>query len=87
MLSANQVPIRIEYIANRNMGTQESLWLPDRFELSNISVPSPSSFMRLLSPLILILPRTVDRLWCQVPMRDTITAQLVCHDLPGLTAM
>jgi hypothetical protein len=69
------------------MRSQESLSLPDQLEISHSSLPSPSRFMRLLCSVILILLSTVGRLWCQLMMSDAITAQLVRHDLPGLTAM
>ena len=43
--------------------------------------------MRLLYSIILVLLGTVDRLRNQFPISDTITTQLVCHDLPRLTTM
>ncbi len=69
------------------MGTQESLSLPNRLELSHPPLPDPGRFMRLLCPIILILLSTVDRLRHHLPMRYSIAAQLISHDLPGFAAM
>ena len=69
------------------MGTQESLSLPDRFELPHPSFPYPGCFVRLLGPIILILLRTVDRLWYKLPMSNAITAQFIGNDLPGLASV
>mgnify|MGYP000707648892 CR=1 FL=1 len=55
----------IEHIVERIdliMGSQKSLCLPNRFELSHPPLSDPSRFMRLLRPIILILFSTVDRL-------------------------
>ena len=68
------------------MSTQESLSLPDRFELTHPSLPHPGRFMRLLGPVILILLITMDRVWHQFSMRHAITAQFVRHNLPWLSA-
>jgi hypothetical protein len=43
--------------------------------------------MRLLCPIILILLRTVDRVRNQLTMCDSITAQFIGNDLPGLAAI
>ena len=69
------------------MGSNKSLSLPHRFEPSHPSLPNPSLFVALLSTIIGILIRQMDhfRHYCSVGYR--ITAQLVSHDLPGLTAM
>ncbi len=77
------------------MGTEKSLGLSDRFELSHPSLSHPGRLipdkagqaLRLLSPIIFILFRNVDRLWNQFPVSNTITAQFVSHNLPRLAAM
>ena len=43
--------------------------------------------MRLLSAIMLILLSAVDRLGDKLSMRNTITAQLVRHDLPGFSTV
>ena len=43
--------------------------------------------MRLFRPVILMLLGTVKRLRDQLPVGNTIAAQLVGDDLPGLAAM
>ena len=69
------------------MGTQESLSLLGRLKLTHPSLSHPGRLVRLLRPIILILFSTVDRLGHQLSMCYTIAAQLICHDLPRLTAM
>jgi hypothetical protein len=39
--------------------------------------------MRLLCPIVIVLFATLDRLGYQLSVGDTITAQVVSHDLPG----
>jgi len=43
--------------------------------------------MGLLSPIILILLGTVDRLRDELTVSNTIASQFIGHDLPGFTAM
>jgi hypothetical protein len=43
--------------------------------------------MGLLCPIILVLLSAVDRFWDQLPMDNTISAQFVGNDLPGLAAI
>ena len=81
------MPAKIEQILNSSMSCHKSLSLPDRLESSHPSLPHPGRLMRLLSPIILILLSTVDRLRNQLPMSHAIAAQLVRHDLPGLATM
>jgi hypothetical protein len=69
------------------MRSNESLSLPDRFELPHSSLSLPGRFMRLLCPIVLILLSTVDRFRYEFTMCDTITTQFVRHDLPVLTTM
>ena len=69
------------------MGSNESLRLPHRLESPHPSLSYPGRLMRLLSPIILILLRAVDRLRHQFPVGDTIAAQLVRDDLPGLATV
>ncbi|MFT4520183.1 MAG: hypothetical protein ACI9JM_002583 [Halioglobus sp.] len=69
------------------MRTQKPLGLSNRFELAHPSLPGPGSLMRLLGPIILILIGTVYRVGYKVSMSNTIPPELVCHDLPRLTAM
>jgi len=69
------------------MRSYESLSLNLRFELSHPSLPDPGSFMGLLSPVILILLGTVDRLGYQLSLGNSIAAQLIRNDLSGLAAM
>jgi len=68
------MPTEVEQIADRGMGTQKSLRLPGRLELTHPSLPDPGRLMRLLSPIILILLCTVDRLWYQLTMCNTIAS-------------
>jgi hypothetical protein len=91
MCSADQVPTQIEKIMDSSMRTQKSLCLPGRLELpecrtTHTAFPHPSRFMGLLSPIILILLCTVDRLRHQFTVSDAIAAQFICHDLPGFAA-
>ena len=69
------------------MSAKEPLCLPYRFESSHPPLPNPSGLVRLLSPIILKLPGTVDRLRNQFPMSNAITAQFIGHDLPGFAAV
>ena len=74
------------------MGTQKSPCLPGRFELPKCRTTHPTfshsgHFVRLLGPIIGIAIIYVDGLRNQFTMRDTITTQLVRHDLPRLTTM
>ena len=43
--------------------------------------------MRVLSPIILILLGTVERLRDELTVSNTIASQFIGHDLPGLAAM
>jgi hypothetical protein len=43
--------------------------------------------MRLLYSIILILLITVDRLWKQFSVSDSIASQFISHDLPRLASM
>jgi hypothetical protein len=78
---------QIEKVTDSRMDTQKSLSLLNRFEFTHPSLPHPSHFMRLLSPIILILFSAVYRLGNQLPMSNAITPQLVRHDLPGFSSM
>jgi len=69
------------------MSPQKSLSLSGRFKLPHPPLPDPGRLMRLLSPTILILFSTVDRAGNQLTMSNTLTTQLVSHNLPGLTFM
>ena len=74
------------------MGVDESLGLPHRFEspgcrTTHPSLSHPGRLVTLLSPIIFILLSTVYRARNQLPMSDTIAAQLIRHDLSGLTTM
>jgi hypothetical protein len=77
------------------MSAQESLSLFDRFKLSHPSLSHPGSFipdkagqaLGLLYAIILILFSAVYRLGDEFPMSNTVTAQLISHDLPGLPSM
>ena len=85
MFSADQVLTEIEQIVDCSVGTQESPSLSNRLELPHPSFPDPGRLMRLLCPIIFILFSTEDRLENQLTMGNTITPQLICHDLPGFT--
>ena len=87
MFSPNQVPAQIEKITDSSMYTQEPLSLPGRFELTHPTLSHPGRLVGLLSPIILILLSTVDCLGDQLTVSNTITAQLIRHDLPRLAAM
>jgi hypothetical protein len=56
------------------MSSQKPLCLLDRFELPHPPLPDPSRLMGLLSPIILILLGTVDRLRNQFTMCNAIAA-------------
>jgi len=69
------------------MSGDKALGLFSGLEPPHPSLPNPSLFVALLSTIIGILIRQMDqfRHYCSVGYR--ITAQLISHDLPGLTAM
>ena len=67
------------------MRTQESLSLPDGFELAHPSPPYPGRLMRLFCPIFFILLGTMKSSRDQLTMGNAITAQLVRNDLSGLT--
>jgi len=69
------------------MGSNESLSLPYRLESSHTSLFDPGHLKALLDAIVLILLRAVDRVRNQFPVRDSITAQFISHDLPGFTAV
>jgi len=69
------------------MRGDEPLRLTDRFEPPHPPLPNPGRLMRLLGTIILILFGTVDRLRDQFPVSNTIAAQLICNDLPGVAAV
>ena len=87
MLSPDQVPAKIEVICYSSMGGNESLGLLHRLKSPHPSLPHPGRLVRLFCPIILILLRAVNRLRNNLPMSHGITAQLICHDLPGSTTM
>jgi len=69
------------------MGTEKSLGLPDRFEPTHPSLSNPGVLMRLLSPIILILFGTVDRVRNQFPMSNAIAPQFIGDYLPRFTVV
>ena len=81
------MPTQVEEITDSGMSTQKSLSLLYRFEFSHPSLPYSGGLMGLPCPIIGILLCTVDRLWYQPSMGDTIASQFISHDLTGLTAM
>ena len=87
MLSPDQVPSQIEEIRYGSVGTSESLSLSHRFEPPHPPLSYPGRFMRLIRPIILIMLSTVDGLRDQIPVCDTIAAQLIRDDLPGFCTM
>jgi hypothetical protein len=87
VFSADQMPAKTEQILNGGMRGNESLSLFYRTEFSHPSFPHPGHLMRLLSPIILVLLGSVDGLWNQFPVGNTITAQLVSYDHPRFISM
>jgi len=87
VVGSDLVPTKIEEILDSSMGSHESLSLDNRLELSHPSLPHPGRLMRLLCPIIGVLICHVHRLRDDLSMCDRIAAQLVCHNLPGLTSM
>ena len=69
------------------MCTQKPLRLSDRLKLTHPSLSYSSCCERLLDSVVLIPLGAVDRLRNQFSVSDSIAAQLICDDLPGLTAM
>ena len=69
------------------MSSNESLRLSHRLESPHPSLSYPGRLVRLFCPIILILLSTVDRCGNQLAMCNTITAQLIRHDLSWLAAM
>ena len=69
------------------MCIDESLCLPHRLETPHSSLPYPGRLVRLFGPVVLILLSAVDHFRNQLTMSNTVTTELVRHDLPGLTAM
>ena len=69
------------------MHSHEPLRLTDRLKSPHPSFPGPGRLMRLLRPIILILLCTVDRLWHQLTMCNTIAAHFTGHDLSGLASV
>ena len=69
------------------MYTQKPLSLPYRFESSHPPFPDPGRLMGLLCSIVCVPICDMDGLWNQLSMSNTITPQLVCHDLPGFTTM
>ena len=58
MLRSDQVSTEVDEIGDGSVGSQESLGLLERFELSHASFPHPSRLMGLLSPIVRI-PRSI----------------------------
>ena len=87
MFSPDQVPTQVENILHRSMLSHEALGLPHRLETTHPSLSNPGRLVRLFSPVILILPSTVDRFRHHFPVSDRIAPQLVSHDLPGFDTM
>ena len=78
---------QIEQIVDSSVRAQKPLSLLSGLEPPHTSLSDPGRFMGLLSPIILILFSTVDRLWNQFPMRYTIASQFISYDLPRFVAM
>ena len=73
VLSPDQVPTKVEWIMDSSMGSNKSLSLRDRLELSRPPFSYAGCLVRLLCPIFLIPFSTVDRLRNQFPVRDSIT--------------
>ena len=76
MLGPNQVPAKIEQVTDNRMCTHKTLSLSDRLESPHPPLSNPGRLMRLLGPIILILLSTVNRLWHELAMCNTI-AELI----------
>ena len=87
MFSPDQVPSKIEQIADGSMGGDESLRLAHRFESPHPTLSNPGRLVGLLSAVILILFGTVDRFRNQLPVGHPVTSQLVSYDFPGFASM
>lgn len=84
MFGSYQVSVKIEEILDSSMSSKKPLSLPYRFESPHPSLPHPSRFMGLLSPIIGVLISDMNHLWYHFSMGHRIATQLICHDLPGL---
>ena len=69
------------------MGSNKSLSLPDRLELSHPPLSYSGCLVKLLCPIILIPFNTVDRLRNQFTVSNAIVSKLVSRDLSRLVAM
>ena len=88
MLCPDQVPFQVKKIGYGCMDGNKSLSLLHRLEPRECRTPHPSlahpgCFVRLFYTIVLTLFGTVDRLWNQLPMGNTIAPRLVRQDLPG----
>ena len=68
VLRTNQVCTQIEEVVYGCVSPEKSLSLPDRLESRNVGPPhpplsNPGRFMRLLSPIILILFSAMNDIW------------------------
>ena len=81
------MPSQVEQVVDSGMYTQKPLSLPYRFESSHPPFPDPGRLMGLLCSIVCVPICDMDGLWNQLSMSNTITPQLVCHDLPGFTTM
>ena len=84
MLSPDQVPTQIEQVTHCSVSRNKPLGLQHALEPSHPPLSDPSCFMRLLSPIILILLSAVDRVGNQLTMSNTIASQFGSHNLPRL---
>ncbi len=66
------------------MSSHQPLSLLHRFESPNPLLPNLGRFMTLLSPIVLVLLSTVDRLCYPFSVRNSIAPKLVRHDLAWL---
>jgi len=81
------VPTQIEQVLNDGMGSNKSLRLSHRLESSHPPLSHPDCLMGLLDSVIGVLGCIVNHFRQYFPAGNTIAAQLVSHDLPGLTTM
>jgi hypothetical protein len=69
------------------MNTQKSVGVTDRLEPSHHALSHPGRLMGLLCTIIGVLRIVMNNIRHKLPMCDSITAQLVGHNLSGFAAM
>jgi hypothetical protein len=83
MGSPPQVSPTAEESVDRTMGRQKPLGLPGGLEASHSALALASGLMRHLGPIIQPSVLAMGNTGQQLPVRNSVTAQLICHDKTG----